>query len=107
MEIQKPDESNRSAYMKEVQKGLQIFEQGLNGMKFSQFTQQKNQYEKSTHESLQAIQDAVKGIMNKELNRLKDELSKDYQNYLDNPNDQNFKKVQSDIDSLKKSSQPQ
>ncbi|MCI0381898.1 MAG: hypothetical protein L0207_02460 [Chlamydiae bacterium] len=101
MEVEKPGDS--AAYRAEVKRGVQIFEKDFKGIQTSKFLEQKEQYEKSANESLEAIQDAVSALMNKELMKLKDKLAQDYQNYLDNPTDQNRNKVQRDIDNLKHS----
>ncbi len=103
MEVQKPGD-DQSAYQREVQQGVKIFEESFKGMQTAKFPAQKAEYEKSTHEALQGIQDACKGLMNEHLNGVKDQLSKDYQAYLDNPNTENQGKVQHDIDDMKHTS---
>lgn len=102
MEIQKPGDD--AQYKKEVQRGADIFEKSFQGMQKAKFPQQKEEFEKSTQEALQAIQDACKGLANAQLVKIKDQLAKDYQAYLSNPNKENEGKVQHDIDDLKHSS---
>jgi len=102
MEVQKPGDD--AEYRKEVQRGTKIFEESFQGMQKAKFPQQKAEYEKSTGEALQAIQDACKGLANEQLNKVKDQLAKDYQSYLSNPNKENEGKVEHDIDDLRHSS---
>ena len=103
MEVQKPGDDH-TAYQKEVQKGVKVFEESFQGMQKAKFPQQKAEYQKATGEALQAIQDACKGLANAQLSKVKDQLAKDYQSYLSNPNKANEGKVNHDIDDLKHSS---
>ena len=102
MEVQKPGD-DFAAYRKEIKQGADIFEKSFQGMQTAKFPAQKAEFEKSTQEALQAIQDACKGLANEQLNKVKDQLTADYQSYLTNPNAENQEKVQHDIDDLRNS----
>jgi hypothetical protein len=105
MEIQKPGD-DASIYRKELQQGVKIFEESLQGFRETKkFPEKKMEYEKAMNESLKAIQDACSALMNKELVHEKDQLSKDYQNYLSNPTDTNANKLEKDLNDLRKSSE--
>ncbi len=104
MEIQKSGDDS-ATYRKEIQEGVQTFEKSFKGMKGTKdFPEKKLEYEKAMGESMQAIQDAASALMNKSLIQMKDQLSKDYQNYLGNPTSQNANKVEKDLSSLRESS---
>lgn len=96
------DNPDRILYKQEFQKGVKLFEAGFKGLQQSKLDAQKEEYEKSMTESLEVIQDTAKALMNAHLSKMKDQLVKDYQNYLANPSDGNRDKIQRDIDSLKK-----
>lgn len=100
MEISGKD---RSLYTQELQKGVKLFEAGFKEMTKSKLDPQKQEYEKSMKESLQVIQDSASALMNNQVLKMKEQLDKDYNNYLANPSDANKDKIQSDIDSIKKS----
>jgi succinate dehydrogenase/fumarate reductase flavoprotein subunit len=92
-------------YQQEFKQGVDLFEKGFHQMQSSKFDRQRMEYQKSMNESLQVIKDAAAGLMNKELSNLKDELAKDYQNYLIDPTKENEKRVEKDISSLKKAAE--
>ena len=102
MEIRPSEDS--SIYKNELQQGVKIFEKSFKGYQETKnFPAKKMEYEKAMGESLQAIQDACKALMNKELAAKKDQLSKDYQDFLNNPSSQNASKVEKDLDSFHES----
>jgi len=104
MEIQKPSDES-SVYKKEIQQGVKIFDESFKEMeKTKNFPQKKQEFENAMQESLQAIQDAATSLANKELIQQKDQLSKDYQDYLTSPTPQNAEKVEKDLNSLRESS---
>lgn len=96
------DNPDRILYKQEFQKGVQLFEAGFKGLQKSQLDAQKQEYEKSMGESLEVIQDTANALMNQHLMKMKDQLAKDYQNYLANPSDGNRDKIQKDINSLQR-----
>ncbi len=101
MEISGPD---RAQYRKEIQEGVQIFEKGFKEIqKKKTFPAQKQEYETSMEESLKAIQDAAKALANESMQKMKERLEADYDNYLSSPTEANKEKVQRDIDNLKHS----
>ncbi len=103
MEIQKPGDE-RSIYQKEIQQGVKIFQESFKGLQETKkFPEKKIEYEKAMDESLQAIQDAASALMNQKLIQMKEQLSKDYHVYLDDPTNQNAEKVDKDLDSLRES----
>lgn len=79
------DKSDKALYQQELQKGVKLFEAGFKQLQKSKFDAQKQQFEKSMSESLEVIQDTAQALMNKQLLKMKDKLSKDYENYLANP----------------------
>ena len=103
MEIQK-GEGDSSVYRKELQQGIKVFEESFKGMRETKnFPQKKQEYEKATEKSLQAIQDAASALMNQALIQMKDRLGNDYQTYMDSPTQENAEKIEKDLDSLRES----
>lgn len=94
------DKPDKVLYKQELQKGVKLFEAGFKGLQKSKLDAQKDEYEKSMGESLEVIQDTANALMNQHLLKMKDQLVKDYQNYLANPSDGNRDKIQKDINSL-------
>lgn len=97
-----PDKSNREIYHQEAKKGIELFEKSFKAMQKSKQDEQKEEYQKVMEECLQVMQDTAKGLMNKKLLEMKEQLAVDSQNYLNNPTDANRDKVQKDINSIKK-----
>jgi len=101
MEISKSDESQ---YRREVKEGLEIFNKSFqDGAKTKKFPEKKALFEKSTREAMNAIGDAAKALMNKEILAQKEKLEKDYDHYLMEPTPENQKQVEKDIEGFKDS----
>lgn len=95
-------ESDQPIYRADLQKGLQVFEESFKEMEQTkQFPQKKQMLEKAAEESLLAIQNAAKGLMNQKLVEMKNQLDKDFHAYVENPSQKAEEKVQKDIQSMK------
>lgn len=98
-----PDKSREELYHEEVKKSIDLFEKSFKQIqKKSTFTQQKEEYEKVMNECMQVMQETAMGLANKELLKIKNQLSMDYKGYLNNPTSTNRDKLQHDIDKMKR-----
>ncbi len=96
------DPGKRAEYQREVKEGVHIFEESFKGLQETNFAPKKEEYEKAIDMSLKALHDVAKAMVNKKLMKMKDQLDRDYHQYLDNPSSENQVKVEKDISSLKK-----
>ncbi|MDN3504601.1 MAG: hypothetical protein P0S95_03380 [Rhabdochlamydiaceae bacterium] len=99
--METPDVNNSQVYKHEFQEGLNVFEQSFDGFQKSKFEAQKEQYNKAMHESLSEMRDAASGMMNKELQKLRGDLSTNLDNYVKNPSAANEEKVENSINQIK------
>lgn len=100
MEIE-GNKPNDETYHKEFHESVEIFEKSFKAIQASKFQQQKDTYDKAMKESLEAMQDSASALMNKHLLEKKDELQSHYQNYLQDPTEENKSKVEDDLNDLK------
>ncbi len=88
-------------YRKDFQESLNLFEKGFKGVQTSSFDQQKDQYVQVMNESLKTMQESAGGLLNNRLIELKNNLSKDLDQYLNSPTNEHKERVQQDIQQIK------
>lgn len=99
MDISKSDSIR---YRQEVKQGVDIFQKSFKeAAETKDFPEKKDLFDKSAKEAMQAIGDAAKALMNKEILAQKEKLEKDYNDYQRDPSAENSKKIAEDIKSFK------
>lgn len=101
MDVKGPSPQQPS-YSSDFKQSVNLFEKSFQDMQHSQLDAQRAQYEKVMREALHTMQEAAMGMLNQQLVQMKDKLSNDLENYLDQPTDANKKKVEGDLNKLKK-----
>lgn len=94
--------SEQPSYKSDFNQSVQLFEKSFHAMQQSKFDEQRHQYTKVMKESLQTMQESANAMLNKHLLALKNDLSHDLDEYLQQPTDEHRRKVESDINSLKR-----
>ena len=90
-------------YRKEAQEGIKIVQESFKSMEETKnFPEKKMVLDRALREALQAVQDAARGLMNQKLLDEKAQLDKDYSAYTQAPNEENKKRVETDIENMKK-----
>ncbi|MCH9612405.1 MAG: hypothetical protein S4CHLAM102_08950 [Chlamydiia bacterium] len=101
MDVSPTGPSNPS-YQQEVRRGAELFEKSFHEMQSSKIDAQKEQYKEVMRESLNVIHQAARGLMNDQIEELKNQLAQDLDAYLKDPSSSNSSKVESDISHLKR-----
>jgi len=90
------------SYSSDFRQSVELFEKSFKELQTSTLPAQRSQYVKVMQETLQAMQDISSATVNKELLKLKNQLSEDLNTYLASPSDTTKKNVESDLSALKK-----
>jgi hypothetical protein len=101
MEVSGPTPKEPS-YNSEFNQSVDLFEKSFRGMQSSTFDAQRLQYVKVMHESLEAMREAANAMFNQKLVALNKTLSNDLNEYLSSPTDEHLKKIQADLNKLKR-----
>ena len=94
-------EQQAKQYQAEFQKSVTLFESSFKNLQKSKISEQKKQYVKVMNEALNVMKDSANGMLSKKLSNVREDLNKEFQTYLKDPNDKNAVNLQQEINTVK------
>jgi hypothetical protein len=89
-------------YKQDFQEGIDLFKKSLNGYANADEEHKKAKFKEVMDKTLDALRDTVKASLSQAAQRKEQVLEQDYMQLMSKETDENYKKVQHDIQNLEK-----
>lgn len=97
------DDSKVPSYKQEFQEGVDLFDKSFQEYMKSQEPHQKAKFKDVMDKALDVMNKSAREALSNEQKKMNEVLHKDYENYIQHPDQEASSKIEKDVDDLKKS----
>ena len=94
---------DKQMYAQEYKQGADLFQKALEQYGKSESLFQKAEFKHVMDRAMQVLNDSAHGLMKQELEKQNQKISKDYENFQKNPDQNAINQLKDDLDQAKKS----